>query len=86
MNKIDLIQMGLMNLSRRKTRTILTVLGVVIGAAAIVIMMSLGYGMNYSFQEQLTQMGSITIIEVQPNYGDAMVSPRMGKASSSSGA
>ncbi|QNU68152.1 ABC transporter permease [Ruminiclostridium herbifermentans] len=56
--------MGLKNLFRRKTRTILTVLGVVIGTAAIVVMVSLGIGMNESFEAQLKQMGNLNIINV----------------------
>jgi len=64
MKSFDLIIMGLKNLFRRKTRTILTVLGVVIGTAAIVVMVSLGLGMNESFDEQLKQMGSLNIINV----------------------
>lgn len=79
MNKMDLIQMGLRNLWRRKTRTILTIIGVVIGTAAIVIMMSLGYGMNYSFQEQVAQMGSVSMIDVQQNYGGVMIDYATGQ-------
>jgi len=64
MNKLDLINMSFRNLWRRKTRTILTILGVVIGTASIVIMLSLGIAMDKSFQEQLSRMGSLNIIEV----------------------
>jgi ABC-type antimicrobial peptide transport system permease subunit len=56
--------MGLKNLFRRKTRTILTILGVVIGTAAIVVMVSLGIGMNESYDQQIKQMGSLNIINV----------------------
>jgi ABC-type antimicrobial peptide transport system permease subunit len=70
MNSLDLIRMGLKNLFRRKTRTFLTVLGVIIGTASIVIMVSLGFGMKYSFQNQLNQMGSMTVIDVYQSYGD----------------
>lgn len=69
MNSADLISMGMKNLLRRKTRTILTVLGVVIGTASIVVMMSLGIGMNRNFEEQLKNMGSLNIIDVSPNWG-----------------
>lgn len=64
MRSFDLIVMGLKNLFRRKTRTMLTVLGVVIGTAAIVVMVSLGLGMNESYDQQIKQMGSINIINV----------------------
>ena len=45
----DLIKMGIRNLSRRKARTFLTILGVIIGTLSIVIMVSIGIGMNNSF-------------------------------------
>lgn len=64
MNKTDLLGMSLKSLWRRKTRTILTVLGVVIGTAAIIIMLSLGIAMDQGFKEQLQHMGSLNIIEV----------------------
>jgi ABC-type antimicrobial peptide transport system permease subunit len=64
MNSKDLALMGIKNLIRRRTRTILTVLGVVIGSASIIIMISLGIAMNENFQSQLESMGSLNIIDV----------------------
>jgi putative ABC transport system permease protein len=66
MNKLDLLRMSLNSLWRRKTRTVLTILGVVIGTASIVIMLSLSTGMEQSFKEQISRMGSLTIIDVYP--------------------
>jgi len=60
----DILKMGFRNLLRRKTRTFLTVIGVVVGAAAIVIMLSLGIGMNENLQKSIESMGDLTIIEV----------------------
>lgn len=60
----DLIAMCLRNLFRRKVRTILTVLGVVIGTASIVVMMSLGVGLNSNFEadmENYMDVKSITV-------------------------
>ena len=42
MKFLDLLSMSVNNLRRRKLRTVLTVLGVVIGTASIVVMVSLG--------------------------------------------
>lgn len=67
----DMLQMSVLNLFKRKVRTILTVLGVVIGVASIVVMVSLGLGLNKSTMEQLKNYGSLTSITVsQPNSGD----------------
>ena len=68
MNNLDLLRMATNNLWRRKTRSFLTILGVVIGTSSIVIMLSLGIAMDVSFKEQLSEMGDLTMIEVY-NYG-----------------
>ncbi len=67
MRIIDLIKMGLRNLFRRKARTILTIVGVVIGTVSIVVMVSVGMGMNKSFEESVMENGSMTIINVSSN-------------------
>ncbi|AKL95852.1 ABC transport system permease [Clostridium aceticum] len=69
MSSLDLLKMSLESLWRRKTRTFLTILGVIIGTSSIVIMLSLGIAMDRSFKEQLSQMGNLNIIEVH-NYGN----------------
>ena len=60
----DLLIMSMNNLRRRKLRTVLTVLGVTIGTAAIVVMVSLGIGLNEMTMEQIASWGSLTTIEV----------------------
>lgn len=64
----DLFKMGLRNLSRRKARTALTVLGVIIGTISIVIMVSIGIGMNNSFDQQFMENGAMTVIRIE-KYG-----------------
>ncbi len=64
----DLIKMGLRNLTRRKARTALTVLGVIIGTISIVTMVSIGIGMNNSFDQQFMENGQMTIIRIE-QYG-----------------
>jgi ABC-type antimicrobial peptide transport system permease subunit len=60
----DLIKMGLRNLLRRKARTALTVVGVVIGTISILVMFSISIGMNTSFKKQIMELGSITTISI----------------------
>ena len=70
MSTRDLLSMALRNLLKRKLRTFLTVLGVVIGTASIVVMVSIGIGMNESFARQLEDWGSLQVINVySPNGG-----------------
>ena len=72
----DLLIMSFNNLRRRKLRTFLTVLGVIIGTASIVVMVSLGIGLNELQMESIESMGSLTTIEVSsPSmYGGAVYS------------
>jgi len=83
MNKKDLIEMGLKNLWRRKLRTFLTVLGVLIGTSSIVIMLSLGIGLSESFKSQIESLGSLTTITVSKGYGGGMMGMGMEQNSSS---
>ncbi len=70
MTSIDLIRMGIKNLWRRKLRTFLTVLGVIIGTTSIIVMLSLGFGLSQSFEDQIAQWGSLTTINVYPKWQD----------------
>ncbi len=63
----DLIRMGLRNLGRRKARTALTVIGVVIGTISIMLMVAIGQGLNYNFEQQIMENGSMTIITIYTN-------------------
>ncbi|MDD3394697.1 MAG: ABC transporter permease [Clostridia bacterium] len=70
MSTRDLLDMALRNLLKRKLRTFLTVLGVVIGTASIVVMVSIGIGMNESFARQLEDWGSLQVVNVFSPNGD----------------
>ena len=74
-----MIKMTLQNLTRRKSRTILTVLGVVVGCCAIVTMMSIGFGVQYSQQIMLEGMGDLTLIPIAtPGHTSGALSWRWG--------
>lgn len=68
MNNLDILVMGLKNLWRRKVRSLLTVLGVIIGTAAIVVMISLSVGIEDAMIKQFESMGDLSMIEVWPGY------------------
>lgn len=77
MKFFDLIGLALRNFLRRKVRSLLTISGVTIGTAAVVVMLSLGIGMSQGFEKQMEMMGSLTTIEVSRHYYDD--SPRGGR-------
>jgi putative ABC transport system permease protein len=66
MNKLDLVNLARKNLWRRKARTILTVVGVMIGTTAIVVMLSLGIGLDENQRRSMERWGSLNTIRVNP--------------------
>ncbi|BDF59140.1 ABC transporter permease [Christensenellaceae bacterium] len=73
----DLFKLALLNLSRRKSRTFLTVLGVIVGTACIVLMLSIGYSNYKQFSDMLTDNARLTQIQVN-DYSSSSTSGRGG--------
>lgn len=67
MKVLDIFRLAIQNLFRRKSRTILTMIGVAIGCTSIVVMISIGSGLNESMAVSLESMGDLTTINVY-NY------------------
>ena len=72
MNWNDLLRMSINSLRRRKLRTFLTVLGVLIGTASIVVMISLGLGMQQSMYKEVERSGGLTSIKVRTSESDGI--------------
>ena len=70
----DLLRMSINSLKRRKLRTFLTVLGVVIGTASIVVMISLGLGLQESMYAEVEKNGGTTGLTVTGRQDGAMES------------
>lgn len=68
MRIIDLLALIAENLGRRKARVALTAIGVVIGTAAVVVLVSLGIGLQQSFNEGLQGIADLRQIDVYPQY------------------
>ncbi|MCF0221703.1 MAG: ABC transporter permease [Fibrobacter sp.] len=66
MSPVSLVKMALKALLRNRMRTILSVLGIVIGVAAVITMVAIGEGSRQSIKDQMTNMGTNAII-VMPN-------------------
>lgn len=69
----DLLRLIFGNLNRRKARVALTAVGVVIGTAAVVILVSLAIGLQKNATEQLYGIGELTQIQVMPSYEGEMM-------------
>jgi putative ABC transport system permease protein len=68
MSIFDLIALVVENLARRKGRVALTAVGVIIGTAAVVLLVSLGSGLQQNAASQLGGIGDLTKINVSPNF------------------
>ena len=70
MSSFDIIGMCLRNLFKRKLRTLLTMLGVIIGTTALVLTISLGLASDARFNRMLEEMGGeMTLINVSQGSG-----------------
>ena len=59
----------LMNMKRRKIRTFLTVLGVMIGVISVVALMSVGLGVKKEMIDSVVDSGSVNQIKVYSETG-----------------
>lgn len=68
---VDFLRLALSNLRRRKLRAWLTMLGIFIGIAAVVSLISLGQGMEKAIAEQFFQLGAdkIQVVAKGPGTG-----------------
>jgi putative ABC transport system permease protein len=66
MNIPNLIRIAIRALQRNKLRAFLTMLGIIIGVAAVIAMVAIGQGSKKSIQDQLSSMGS-NMITIRAN-------------------
>lgn len=66
MKLFNLIRIALKALQRNKLRAFLTMLGIIIGVAAVIAMVAIGQGSKQSIQDQLSSMGS-NMITIRPS-------------------
>ncbi len=65
----DLIAEVARNLTRKKTRAALTMAGVVIGALAVVLIVSLGHGLSQFLDHQVRALANPRLVEAWPKSG-----------------
>ena len=58
---IDDFKIALENILRRKTRSFLTILAIVIGIASVVALIGIGSGLQNTMNQQFERMGTDTI-------------------------
>ncbi|MFN8484245.1 MAG: ABC transporter permease [Anaerolineae bacterium] len=65
MSIIELLQMAVDSLVSNKMRAVLTMLGIIIGVAAVIVMLGIGRGAQASIQAQIQSNGT-NLIYIRP--------------------
>lgn len=80
----DLLSMGLKNLWRRKSRTFLTIFGVLVGSVSVVLMISIALGAERSQLQMIQEFGNVRVITVNDNVGRGGIKEEGPKAKAGS--
>ena len=67
MSLLNIFQVAFKSLLKNKTRTLLTMLGIIIGVAAVITMLAIGEGAKSVVEEQIATMGT-NVITVMSNF------------------
>src|SRR5512133_1447751 len=62
MNMLPVVKIAMRALARNKARSALTMLGIIIGVASVIAMVSLGQGAQKQVQDQISNMGANLLI------------------------
>jgi len=79
MNITNLFRISLKALVNNKFRALLTMLGIIIGVAAVIAMLAIGEGSKKSIQDEISKMGS-NMLMVQPGANMFMGGARMASS------
>ena len=71
MNFINLMKVAIKAIANNKFRSFLSMLGIIIGVAAVIVMMAIGQGSKESIRQNIAQMGS-NIIMIRPGADKGM--------------
>lgn len=77
MNITNLFKIAFRAIRKNKMRSMLTMLGIIIGVASVIAMLAIGQGSKRSIQEQISEMGS-NMIMIMPYDVDSKGGVRMG--------
>ncbi|PIS15547.1 hypothetical protein COT62_03110 [Candidatus Roizmanbacteria bacterium CG09_land_8_20_14_0_10_41_9] len=67
--RMDLIELSIRNMKAKKTRTMVTIGGVTIGIAAIVFLVSVGYGLEQLIISRVTRLEEMKQADILPQAG-----------------
>ena len=65
----ETFRQALRNIAGNKFRTLLTMLGIIIGITAVIVIVGLGNGMTQSMRDSFASMGTNTLTVSVPGFG-----------------
>jgi ABC-type lipoprotein release transport system permease subunit len=68
-SRIDLIELSLRNMKAKRTRTFITIGGMMIGVGAIVFLVSIGYGFEKLVVTRVARLDELKQVDVSPQTG-----------------
>ena len=77
MNIQNLFRIALRAIAKNKMRSLLTMLGIIIGVASVIAMLAIGQGSKRSIESQISEMGS-NMIMIMPYDVESTGGVRMG--------
>jgi putative ABC transport system permease protein len=80
MSVLGIIRIALKSLTRNKTRTFLTMLGIIIGVAAVITMIAIGQGAKQVVDDQISSMGT-NVVMVMSNFTNTQSTARQAAGS-----
>ena len=69
----ETVRQALKNIASNKFRTLLTMLGIIIGITAVIVIVGLGNGMTQSMRDSFASMGTNTLTVSVPGFGSRTV-------------
>jgi putative ABC transport system ATP-binding protein len=72
-NSLDLTELSFRNLFFKKFRTVITILGVALGTGFVVLLLSLGYGVEKLVVDRIAEAQDLNQIDVFPKVGSQLV-------------
>ena len=80
---LNTVKVGIKNLLLRKLRSLLTVLGVILGVGSVIAMLAIGEGSKREALEQIRRLGANNVIirSVKPSEGDNQASTTSSSSS-----
>ena len=80
MNLLAILKVAIRALGRNKMRTALTMLGIIIGVGAVIVLVSIGQGAQSMVLQQISSMGSNMIFVMPGNFNSGGASMGLGAA------